>query len=147
MQIEQNFTLPVGKQKAWETMMDIPLVATCMPGVESFDQVDPSTFAGLMKVRVGPISLNFAAAAKIEERDDDAYTAKMVVEGSDKKVGGSVRGTMSLAVEEISPTESRVITVTDVNVLGKIGQFGFSVMKKKADSMLGDFAKCIASKV
>lgn len=147
MQIEQSFTLPVGKARAWETMMNIPLVAACMPGVEGFEQIDEDNYKGNLGVKVGPVSLKFNAAAKIVERDAERGVAKLDVQGSDAKSGGSVRGTMVFTLVELSPEETRVDTVTDVNVLGKIGQFGFGLMKKQADSMLGQFAKCIATKV
>jgi carbon monoxide dehydrogenase subunit G len=147
MRIEQSFTLPVGRDKAWETLMNIPLVATCMPGVENFEAVDDKTFKGALGVKVGPVSLKFQAQAVLVERDDQAGVAKLDVQGSDAKSGGSVRGTMGMSVQPISENETRVNTVTDVNVLGKIGQFGVPLMKKQADSMLGQFAKCLATKI
>lgn len=147
MQIEQSFTLPVGKDKAWATMNDIPLVAGCMPGVDGFEQVDENNYKGALGVRVGPVSLKFQAQATIVERDEAAGTARLKIQGSDSKSGGAVNGTMTFALVEVSPSETRVDTVTDVNVMGKIGQFGFGLMKKQADSMLNQFAKCIASKV
>ncbi len=147
MQIEQSFTLPVGKAKAWATMNDIPLVAGCMPGVEGFEQVDENTYKGALGVRVGPVSLKFQAQATILERNEEAGTARLRIQGSDAKSGGAVNGTMSFTLVEVSPAETRVDTVTDVNIMGKIGQFGFGLMKKQADSMLSQFARCIATKV
>ena len=147
MQFEQKFTLPVDRAKAWQFLMDIPALSTCMPGVQGFEALDDRTFTGAMVVKVGPISINMEAKATVETRDDTAYAAIMSIQGNDRRIGGTVRGKMGLTLREISPAETEVHVSTDVSVLGKIGQFGFSIMKKKADDMLEQFASRIRERL
>ena len=147
MQFEQKFTLPVDRPRAWQFLMDIPALSTCMPGVQGFEALDDRTFTGAMVVKVGPISINMDTKATIETRDDTAYEAVMSIQGNDRRIGGAVRGKMGLKLREIGPAQTEVNVATDVSVLGKIGQFGFSIMKKKADDMLEQFASRIRERL
>ncbi len=51
-----------------------------------------------------------------------------------------------MQLNEISPNETELVMDTDAQIMGKLGEFGQSVMKKKADGMMQDFAKNISKK-
>ncbi len=44
-----------------------------------------------------------------------------------------------MELKEIGPKETELIVETDVNILGKIGEFGQPIIRKKADTMLQEF--------
>ena len=80
----------------------------------------------------------------VEEADREAWRARMRAEANDRRLGGGIRARMSLA---LSPAEvgTRVQIDTDLAVLGKIGEFGQPVIKKKADALLEEFARNLRS--
>jgi carbon monoxide dehydrogenase subunit G len=75
----------------------------------------------------------------IEERDRNAWRARMRAEATDRRVAGGIRARLSLA---LTPADggTRLQIETDLAVLGKIGEFGQPVIKKKADALLTEFA-------
>lgn len=147
MLFEQKFTVPTPRARAWAFLLDVPALGPCMPGVEKVETLDDRNYQGLLKVKVGPISLNLEWKATFEHISPQDYTATVAVQGTDKRVGGAVRAKITMRAQEVSAQETEVSVNSDVSVLGKLGQFGYGIMKKKADDMLGEFASRIRTKL
>jgi carbon monoxide dehydrogenase subunit G len=123
--------------------MDVPKVAKSLPGVESVKQIDETTYEGILKVRVGPIGLNLTGKIFLEERDKENWRAALRAEAADRMAAGAVRGKTSMTLREIGPGQTEMEMETDVNILGKIGEFGQPIIRKKADTMLKEFIENI----
>ena len=48
-----------------------------------------------------------------------------------------------MELKEISPKETELVVETDVSILGKIGEFGQPIIRRKADQMLKEFVNNI----
>jgi carbon monoxide dehydrogenase subunit G len=46
-------------------------------------------------------------------------------------------------LKEIDANRTELLVETDVNILGKIGEFGQPIIRKKADAMLKEFVENI----
>ncbi len=143
MKFSQRVMVPVARKPLWDFLMDIPKVAQSLPGVEKVDQIDNDTYEGTLKVRVGPISLTLQGKIIMEQRDHENYRATMRAEASDRRAAGAVRGKTSMELKEISATETELLVETDVNILGKIGEFGQPIIRKKSEGMLKEFVENI----
>lgn len=139
MKFSQSATVPAGREPLWQLLMDIPRVATCLPGVQDVEQVDSETYQGTLKVRVGPISLSLQGKIVLEEKDQEAWRAALRAEAEDRRVAGAMRGKSTMELKELSAGETELTVETDVNILGKIGEFGQPIIRKKADQMLNTF--------
>ena len=140
MTFSQERVLPVERDRLWDLLMDVPRVARCVPGVESVEPVDAGGYTGRLGVRIGPIRLSLDGTMAIEERDDAAWRARMRADASDRRLGGGLRARLTLT---LAPAEggTRLHIETDLAVLGKIGEFGQPVIRKKADTLLEEFAR------
>jgi uncharacterized protein len=136
----QDCVIPAERARLWDLLMDVPKVARCVPGVETVTPVDDRTFTGRLGVRIGPIRLSLDGTIAIEEQDQALWRARMRADASDRRLGGGIRARMSLT---LSPAEggTRLQIETDLTVLGKIGEFGQPMIKKKADTVLEEFAE------
>ncbi|HEV8343569.1 MAG TPA: SRPBCC family protein [Candidatus Binatia bacterium] len=143
MKFTQRAVIPVARELLWEFLMDVPKVARSLPGVESVTQIDDTTYQGALKVRVGPISLNLQGKIILEQRDRENWRAALRAEASDRMAAGAVKGRTNMELKEISPKETELSVETDVNILGKIGEFGQPIIRKKADAMLQEFVENI----
>jgi carbon monoxide dehydrogenase subunit G len=143
MKFNQRAVIPVGRELLWDFLMDVPKVAQSLPGVESVSQLDETTYQGTLKVRVGPISLNLHGKIILEERDRARWRAALRAEANDRRAAGAVKGKTIMELKEISPKETELLVETDVNILGKIGEFGQPIIRKKADQMLQQFIENI----
>ena len=140
MTFTQECVIPVERELLWDFLMDVPKVAHCVPGVEAVEAVDGSAYNGRLKVQVGPIRLSLQGTMTVEEQDRGAWRGRMRAEANDRRLGGAIRARMSLA---LAPAEggTRLQIETDLAILGKIGEFGQPVIKKKADALLEEFAR------
>jgi uncharacterized protein len=143
MKFSQRAVIPVAREPLWEFLMDVPKVAKSLPGVESVNRLDDTTYQGTLKVRVGPISLNLQGKIILEERDRERWRAALRAEANDRVAAGAVKGKTSMELKEVGPQETELLVETDVNILGKIGEFGQPIIRKKADQMLQQFVENI----
>ena len=140
MTFTQECLIPVERERLWDFLMEFPKVALCVPGVETIEAVDGSAYRGSLRVQVGPIRLALQGTMTVEEQDRGAWRARLRAEASDRRVGGGIRARMSLT---LAPGEggTRLHIETDLAVLGRIGEFGQPVIRKKADTLLAEFAR------
>jgi carbon monoxide dehydrogenase subunit G len=139
----QTAQIPVAREPLWNFLMDVPKVAKSLPGVEAVSQIDDTTYEGALKVRVGPIALNLKGKIVMEEKDKQNWRALLRAEAKDRMAAGAVNGKSSMVLKEIAPDQTELSVETDVNILGKIGEFGQPIIRKKADSMLKEFVENI----
>ncbi|HEY6200242.1 MAG TPA: SRPBCC family protein [Candidatus Binatia bacterium] len=139
MKFSQRAVIPAAREPLWNFLMDVPKVAQSLPGVESVSKIDDTTYQGTLKVRVGPISLNLQGKIILEEQDKDRWRAALRAEANDRMAAGAVKGKTSMELKELGPKETELVVETDVNILGKIGEFGQPIIRKKADQMLQQF--------
>jgi carbon monoxide dehydrogenase subunit G len=143
VKFNQSAKLPVGTEALWRLLMDIPKVSGCLPGVESVEKMDDDTYQGTLKVRVGPISLSLQGKIFLEEQNEQELRAALRAEAADRRAAGAVRGKSTMELKKLGPNETELLVETDVNILGKIGEFGQPIIRKKADQMLTQFIENI----
>src|ERR671933_2516524 len=144
MHFENKATIPVSRDRLWDVLMDMEQVARCLPGVENIQPIDEDNDNGTLKMRVGPIGLRLEGKVSVTERNRDAWQAGMRAEGNERGVGGAVKANIGMRLSEVAPTETELLVTTDAQVMGKLGEFGQPVMRKKADSMMQEFSRNIA---
>jgi carbon monoxide dehydrogenase subunit G len=135
----QTAEIPVAREPLAEFLMDVPKVAKSLPGVESVSKIDDTHYEGALVVRVGPIKLNLQGKIILEERDKANWRAALRAEAKDRMAAGAVSGKTSMTLKELTANQTELVVDTDVNILGKIGEFGQPIIRKKADSMLKEF--------
>lgn len=143
MIVDQRVTINAPIDRAWDFLMDIPAVSKCVPGVESIEEIDKDNYIGALKVRVGPIGVKLEGRVTVAERDAEQKRAQLNVEAADKRIRGAVNGKTTMHLEEVENGTDLVVH-TDVSILGKLGEFGQAVMRKKADQIIRQFAQNVS---
>lgn len=140
MQFLNQVTIAAPIDDVWAFVMDIPSVAGCVPGVESVEEVTRDHYRGVIGVKVGPIGLHLKGEARVLRRDEETRLAELGIEATDRRIPGNVtaRSTMRLTPRDDGGTDLSI--ETDASILGKLGQFGQAVMKKKSEQVIGEFA-------
>ena len=145
MHFENKATIPVSRDRLWDVLMDMEQVARCLPGVENIQPIDEDNYNGTLKMRVGPIGLKLEGKVSVTERNRDAWQAGMRAEGNERGVGGAVKADIGMRLSELDPNQTELIVTTEAQVMGKLGEFGQPVMRKKADSMMQEFSRNISN--
>ena len=147
MIIDSTTTIPAPVERVWDFVMDIPAVSRCVPGVEAFERVDDDTFEGTLKVKVGPVTVRLEGRIVVAERDRDRFVSRLEISARERRIASSVSATTTLTLLPTADGSTQMCVHTDASILGKLGEFGQSVMRRKADQMVGEFAKNAAVEV
>lgn len=147
MKLEHRLVVPAARGPVWESLMDLPSVASCVPGVEALIPRGDNRFDGRLRVGVGPIRLNLTGELELVTRDDDAGRAVLRGHGADARLGGGVRVLLTLSLAELDVGQTELLIESDVQVLGRIGELGQPIMRRKADDLMRAFAECLSGRL
>ena len=147
MTFTQSCIITASREAVWDFLMNMENVARCLPGVEDVKQVDETTYDGMLRLKFGPISLALQGTISVEARDRDQWHGAMRAEAKDRKLGGGVRAHMEMNLLGKSADTTEIQVRLEAHVLGKIGEFGQPVMRKKADAMLQEFARQVSQQL
>ena len=142
MQLENSFSVGAPPDQVFAYLLDVNKVVGCVPGAELSEVVDPTTFKGKVKVKVGPITVAYSGTATIADRDEAARTATLQADGRETTGPGSARAAAHMSVEA-EGAGSLVKIVTDYSVAGRVAQFGRGVMEDVSRRIVNDMAACI----
>jgi carbon monoxide dehydrogenase subunit G len=146
--IDHRITVPAPPEQVWAFMMDIPAVSRCVPGVDGVALIDGDTYSGVMRVRVGPIQVRLDGQVILAERDAAARQARMDLQAADKRLNGAVNAKMRMQLSPADDGRQTDVEIrTDANVMGKLGEFGQAVIRKKADQIVQEFASNLSAAV
>lgn len=147
MHFDNRATVPASCATVWDFLMEIERVGACVPGVADLQEVGPDQYQAIMRVKVGPIALRLDGQMRIVERDRAGWKATLRADGRDRAIGAEVTATMVITLVERGPDSTELVINTDANVLGKLGEFGQPVMRKKADAIMKELAENITRRV
>lgn len=121
MIVRSSFIVPLPPGEAWRLLLDVREIAGCVPGGELKEVVDPKTFKGNIRVRFGPILVEFGGTAQFEMLDEATHTAALKASGNEAKGRGSAaaRARFQLAPDTQG---SRVDIETDLQLAGMVAQ-------------------------
>jgi uncharacterized protein len=140
LKLTNEFTVAVPIERAWETLLDIERVAGFLPGAKIEPSDEKDVYKGTMRVKVGPMVVNYQGTARLVLADESQHIADLAVQARDTNGQGTASATIrNRLVPEDGGT--RVIAETDLSITGRQAQFGRGIMQDVAGRMLGDFAK------
>ena len=148
MLIQCSFDVHVPVPQAWALLTDIEDIAPCMPGAELVEVLDDSAYRGNVFVRLGPVALTFDGVARFEMMDPNAYLARVIAQGSDKKGRGGAKAQISFRLEPIDQG-TRVMIDTDLTLSGSVAQYGrgAGMINELASQIVGQFAAALHEKI
>ena len=146
MELNDSFEVahPIGA--VWGVITDVERIAPCLPGAQLTGS-DGDVHEGLVKVKVGPITSQYKGKASFTERDDDAHRLLMSASGRDTRGAGNASAEITVALEAVTETSTRVSVHTDLTITGKVAQFGRGVLADVSRKLMGQFADNLAALV
>lgn len=145
MELSHRFTVPVGVEETWAHFNDIASVAECFPGAQ-VTEADEESFAGSVKVKLGPIALQYNGSGTFVEKDAEAHRFVVDAKGKDKRGNGTAGAKVTVSMTG-SGTSTDVAVETDLAITGKPAQFGRGVMQDVSDKLLGQFVTCLEQRL
>ncbi|KRF35467.1 SRPBCC family protein [Nocardioides sp. Soil805] len=145
MELTHRFTVPTGVEETWAHFEDIASVAECFPGAQ-VTSADGDTFAGTVKVKLGPIALVYTGSGTFVEKDEEAKRFVVDAKGKDKRGNGTAGAHVTVTMADAGGSTD-VSVQTDLAITGKPAQFGRGVMQDVSDKLLGQFVDCLEQRL
>lgn len=145
MQLEHHFEVPASRAETWARFNDLEQVVPCFPGA-SLTEVDGDEFTGTVKVKLGPISLQYNGSGRYLQRDEDAGRIVIEASGKDRRGNGNAGATVTAVLTEAGEGTA-VDVVTEMDIGGKPAQFGRGMIQSISNKMLDKFLACIREKM
>ncbi|WP_182524601.1 SRPBCC family protein [Nocardioides dongkuii] len=146
MDLQHRFTVPTSVADTWALFDDVASVAECFPGA-TVTSAEGETFAGSVKVKLGPIALVYNGSGRFVSKDEAAHRFVVEANGKDKRGNGTAGATVTLSMAEAAGGATDVEVLTDLAVTGKPAQFGRGVMQDVSDKLLGQFVACLEQRL
>jgi hypothetical protein len=143
VKLRNEFVVDAPVEETWRTLLDVPRVASALPGA-TIEAGGDGEHRGRMRVKIGPVTAEYAGTARLEEVDEDARVASFRVQGTGAQ--GSAQATITNHVEE-ADGRTRVVVETDLRVTGRAATFGRGVMEDVAAKLLGEFAQRLREEI
>jgi carbon monoxide dehydrogenase subunit G len=141
MELEHHFAVPASVEETWAAFNDPERVAPCFPGA-TLISVNGDEFTGSVKIKLGPIALQYNGVGTYVQRDESAHRAVIVAKGKDKRGNGTANATVTAQLAA-GGERTAVHVTTDLVVTGKPAQFGRGVMQDVSDNLLQQFVACL----
>jgi carbon monoxide dehydrogenase subunit G len=143
MKLEHKFTVPAPIDTVWRALLDPERVAPCFPGA-SITSASGDDFTGTVKVRLGPISLQYRGSGRFTDTDEAAH--RTVIRATGTASGGQGTVTATVAASLVENGEGTAVTVaTDMIVTGRPAQFGRGLIEDVGGKIIGQFADCLSA--
>ncbi|MEN2431164.1 SRPBCC family protein [Comamonas sp. F1-6] len=146
MEIEKTLTVSAPPQQVWDLLLNPQIMAGAVPGMKSIDVISPTEYVAEMHQKISFISAKFKLKTKIVEQKAPEY---MRVEGTgeDASVASSLKQTSEVFLTPAANGGTDLRIKVNVDVLGRLGAFGLSVMKTKADRLWEEFGSNLAARI
>jgi carbon monoxide dehydrogenase subunit G len=140
VQLRNSFPVQMDPQAAFDALLDLERVAPCMPGAELTD-AEGNTYHGRLKLRVGPITAAYQGTVTVEEADSGALRAQLLATGEEMGGQGAASARVTATVKGADGGGSQVEVVTDLDIRGKVAQFGRGALGEVTQRVLDQFAR------
>lgn len=146
MILSNEFTVGADVETVWRHLLDMEGVASCLPGATIEATDDEDTYNGSMRVRMGPMTVDYRGTASFAEIDEQAHRATISLRAREKKGQGTAMATIENRLEP-HDDGTRVIAETDLHITGPQAQFGRGVLEDVGGRILAEFSTRLESRI
>ena len=140
MKLVNEFDVSVPVERTWSTLLDVPRVARALPGAKVDPEGEAGAWRGTMKIKLGPVTTEYAGTARVQDVDEDDRIASYRVEGREARGQGTAAATITTRLSQAGGSGTKVVVETDMHVTGRQAQLGRNLMEDVAGAILGEFA-------
>lgn len=146
MILRNEFTVRGDVDTVWLKMLDIQGVADCVPGAKIEEYEPPNVYRGAIRVRIGPMTVDYKGEATLAEVDEEARTATIFLKAREAKGQGSAVATVHNRLEAV-PGGTRVVAETELQITGPQAQFGKGVLEDVGARIMSEFSQRLEERI
>jgi carbon monoxide dehydrogenase subunit G len=139
MLLSNDFVVAADLEQVWAHLLDMEVVASCVPGARIEEVVPPSTYKGTIRLKIGPMTVEYRGQATLVEVDEGGHRATIEMKAREARGQGSALATVRNRLEPVAGG-TRVIAETDLQITGPQAQFGKGVLEDVGSRILAEFS-------
>lgn len=141
MKIEGVYTFNAPRDRVWQVLLDPKIIAQCMPGCESMNEIAPDEYEAVMKVGVASVKGTYKGKVAIKDKQPPSH---YVLSGSGSGGPGFMQGDVAIDLED-ADGKTLLKYSTDAKVGGLIASVGQRMLNGVAKMMVEQFFKKMES--
>ena len=146
MRFEREIEIQTPKEKVWQFLWDVDRFIACVPGCKEAVTVEAGKqYAATMVEKVGPFRVEFPMRIDVLENQELSYI-KAQATGNDSKIGSRMKVELEVRLSG-NGDKTNLSLAASVDILGKLATLGHSMIKRKADQVMDEFAATVKNKL
>ena len=141
MKIDGSYTFNAPRERVWQVLLDPKVLAQCVPGCESLNEMGPDQYEAIMKVGVASVKGTYKGKVSIKDKRPPAH---YVLSGQGSGGPGFMQGDVAVDLEE-SNGQTLLKYSSEAKVGGLIASIGQRMLNGVAKMMLDQFFKKMES--
>jgi uncharacterized protein len=141
LKIDGSYTFNAPRERVWQVLLDPKVLAQCVPGCESLNEMGPDQYEAIMKVGVASVKGTYKGKVSIKDKRPPAH---YVLSGEGSGGPGSMQGDVAVDLEE-NNGQTLLKYSSEAKVGGLIASIGQRMLNGVAKMMLDQFFKKMES--
>jgi carbon monoxide dehydrogenase subunit G len=139
MEFKNEFDVQAPVDQVWQTLLDLEKVAPAMPGAQVVEKIDDDNYKVAIKVKVGPMSMQYRGDVEIADKDPEAHRATLKVKAREARGQGNATADVTMQVEDRGGV-THVTMDASVQLAGRAAAMGGSVIQEVSSKLVDQFA-------
>lgn len=140
MEFTEKFTVHAPLEQAWALLTNVERIAPCLPGASDVVEVGENTYTGAVGMKVGPIKVAYRGTVSFRELDAAKKQMILDARGSENSGKGSAAAVVTIQLVDTGAGTTDVNVHSNLQITGKVAQFGRSAMADVAGRVIDQFA-------
>lgn len=139
MNLTTSFTVPLPMAESWTLLQDMERVARWFPGA-TLEGVEEDIFTGTVRVKLGPMMVDYRGSARFVERDEGARRVILEASGREQR-GTGVAKAVAATQLEADRAGTAVSVSVELDISGRPAQLGQGLMQDVAQRLVAEFSE------
>src|SRR3954452_20024717 len=124
MEFTNEFDVAAPVDEVYKTLLDVERVAPCVPGAEVLEKTGDDSYKVGIKIKLGPVTMQYRGDVEVVEKDEAAHSATMHVRAKETRGQGNADATSRLELSSANGGGTHAVIHTDVKLSGKAAAMG-----------------------
>jgi carbon monoxide dehydrogenase subunit G len=139
MRFENSFDVEAPVEEVYKTLLDLDKVAPAMPGAQVVDHVSDDEYKVAIKVKLGPMTMNYKGDVEVREKDPERHHAAMHVKAREARGQGNATADVTMDLSEQNGGTHATIAA-EVQLVGKAAAMGRGLIEDVSGKLVQQFA-------
>jgi carbon monoxide dehydrogenase subunit G len=144
MRFENSFSVRAPIDEVYAALLDLERVAPAMPGAEVTEKVSDDAYKVAIKVKLGPMTMNYRGDVTVSEKDPAAHRAKVHVKAREARGQGNATADVTMQLAEQDGGTGATMSA-DVQLAGRAAAMGRGIIEEVSSKLVDRFAENLAS--